>query len=147
MWCNYECQYFLDFLFILTNLTYSWRLLSFYFTPCITYIILDVYVLVANYASEWDSPYLYWWLVSSCVNSLYTYAWDIKMDWGLLDKHPGENTFLREEVVYSSLVSHTTFYILTRGPVLPSWTSLAGQKSNHFPKALHFSPCSEIMKN
>lgn len=71
----------------------------------------DMSVLPGNYASDWDSPYLYWWLVSSSVNSLYTYAWDIKMDWGLLDKHPGENTFLREEVVYSSLVSRVSFYI------------------------------------
>lgn len=26
------------------------------------------------------------------------------MDWGLFDKNAGENTFLREEVVYSSTV-------------------------------------------
>lgn len=82
----------------------------------VTYTVLwskhiTMSVLPGNYASDWDSPYLYWWLVSSSVNSLYTYAWDIKMDWGLLDKHPGENTFLREEVVYSSLVSQVSFYI------------------------------------
>ncbi|KAJ8969768.1 hypothetical protein NQ314_001605 [Rhamnusium bicolor] len=39
-------------------------------------------------------------------NSSYSYTWDIKMDWGLLDKSAGENTFLREEIVYSS----TFFY-------------------------------------
>lgn len=27
------------------------------------------------------------------------------MDWGLFDKNAGENTFLREEIVYSSTVS------------------------------------------
>lgn len=26
------------------------------------------------------------------------------MDWGLFDKNAGENTFLREEIVYSSTV-------------------------------------------
>jgi len=36
------------------------------------------------------------------VNSVYSYIWDIKMDWGLFDKNAGENKFLREEVVYSS---------------------------------------------
>ncbi len=35
-------------------------------------------------------------------SSLYTYTWDIKMDWGLFDKNSGENKFLREEIVYSS---------------------------------------------
>lgn len=39
------------------------------------------------------------------VNSVYSYIWDIKMDWGLFDKNAGENKFLREEVVYSSNVS------------------------------------------
>uniref|UniRef100_A0A1B6GBR3 SPX domain-containing protein n=1 Tax=Cuerna arida TaxID=1464854 RepID=A0A1B6GBR3_9HEMI len=59
-----------------------------------------------EYETEWDNPYLYWWLMASAVNSVYAYTWDIKMDWGLLDKRAGENTFLREEIVYTS----TSFY-------------------------------------
>lgn len=35
-------------------------------------------------------------MVSSC----YTLVWDLKMDWGLFDRNAGENTFLREEIVY-----------------------------------------------
>ena len=35
-------------------------------------------------------------MISTC----YTLTWDIKMDWGLLDKNAGENRFLREETVY-----------------------------------------------
>lgn len=38
-------------------------------------------------------------IVSSC----YTYTWDIRMDWGLFDANAGENRFLREEIVYSSV--------------------------------------------
>ncbi|XP_075229143.1 solute carrier family 53 member 1 isoform X2 [Lycorma delicatula] len=57
----------------------------------------------SNYPDHWESPYLYWWLFSCIINSLYTYMWDIRMDWGLFDKNAGENKFLREEVVYSSL--------------------------------------------
>lgn len=34
-------------------------------------------------------------------SSCYTYTWDIKMDWGLMDGNE-DNRFLREEVVYSS---------------------------------------------
>lgn len=44
------------------------------------------------------------WIVSAIVSTCYTFTWDIKMDWGLLDKKAGENKFLREEIVYSSKV-------------------------------------------
>ncbi|XP_043285940.1 xenotropic and polytropic retrovirus receptor 1 isoform X1 [Venturia canescens] len=49
-----------------------------------------------------ESPWLWLWLGSCVINSVYSYTWDIKMDWGLLDSNAGENKFLREEVVYSS---------------------------------------------
>ncbi|ALC49868.1 CG10483 [Drosophila busckii] len=58
------------------------------------------------YASSFDNPYTWLWIVASIVSSCYSYTWDIKMDWGLFDKNAGENTFLREEIVYSS----TGFY-------------------------------------
>lgn len=58
-----------------------------------------------EYDNHWDSPWLWLWVVSSIINSIYSYTWDIKMDWGLLDSNAGENRFLREEVVYSSTVS------------------------------------------
>ena len=41
-------------------------------------------------------------MISSVVSSLYAYTWDIKMDWGFMHKNAGENTFLREEIVYNS---------------------------------------------
>ncbi|KAJ8668179.1 hypothetical protein QAD02_009842 [Eretmocerus hayati] len=56
----------------------------------------------SNYSSTWESPWLWLWVVSCIINSVYSYTWDIKMDWGLLDSNAGENKFLREEVVYSS---------------------------------------------
>lgn len=61
--------------------------------------------MLANYANTFDNPYTWLWIISSIVSSCYSYTWDIKMDWGLFDKNAGENTFLREEVVYSSTVS------------------------------------------
>lgn len=60
--------------------------------------------MLANYTSTFDNPYTWLWIISSIVSSCYAYTWDIKMDWGLFDKNAGENTFLREEVVYSSTV-------------------------------------------
>ncbi|XP_066155139.1 solute carrier family 53 member 1 [Euwallacea fornicatus] len=59
-----------------------------------------------SYTSVLDNPYYIMWILAQFVASTYAYIWDIKMDWGLLDKNAGENTFLREEIVYSS----TFFY-------------------------------------
>uniref|UniRef100_A0A8D8XEH9 Xenotropic and polytropic retrovirus receptor 1 n=1 Tax=Cacopsylla melanoneura TaxID=428564 RepID=A0A8D8XEH9_9HEMI len=60
-----------------------------------------------NDQSVTDNPFFYPWLAASIVSSIYSYVWDIKMDWGLFDKNaPPDNPFLREETVYSS----TGFY-------------------------------------
>ena len=48
-----------------------------------------------------NNVYFYLWLVSALISTCYTFTWDIKMDWGLLDKNAGENRFLREEIVYA----------------------------------------------
>ncbi|XP_059799739.1 xenotropic and polytropic retrovirus receptor 1 homolog isoform X1 [Hypanus sabinus] len=44
--------------------------------------------------------YFYLWAVTTCVSTIFTIGWDLKMDWGLLDKKTKENKFLREETVY-----------------------------------------------
>ena len=49
--------------------------------------------------------FFYLWIVAAVVSTCYTLTWDIKMDWGLLDKNAGENKFLREETVYAFRVS------------------------------------------
>lgn len=50
--------------------------------------------------------------MSQLISSCYAYTWDIKMDWGLLDRNaPAENRYLREEIVYSSGVSAKLFII------------------------------------
>uniref|UniRef100_A0A1B6J659 SPX domain-containing protein n=1 Tax=Homalodisca liturata TaxID=320908 RepID=A0A1B6J659_9HEMI len=60
----------------------------------------------SDYKNSSENPFFYLWILASIVSSVYSYTWDIKMDWGLLDKRAGENTFLREEIVYTS----TSFY-------------------------------------
>ncbi|XP_055516106.1 xenotropic and polytropic retrovirus receptor 1 homolog [Leucoraja erinacea] len=44
--------------------------------------------------------YFYLWAVTTCVSTIFTIGWDLKMDWGLLDRKSKENKFLREETVY-----------------------------------------------
>ena len=55
-----------------------------------------------EYQSRWENPWLWLWVISCVINSIYSLTWDLKMDWGLLDSNAGENRFLREEVVYSA---------------------------------------------
>ncbi|XP_035220946.1 LOW QUALITY PROTEIN: xenotropic and polytropic retrovirus receptor 1-like [Stegodyphus dumicola] len=55
-----------------------------------------------SYGYTWQNPFFYLWIVFGFISSIYTYIWDIKMDWGLFDANTGENPFLREEIVYSS---------------------------------------------
>nr|XP_023014891.1 xenotropic and polytropic retrovirus receptor 1 [Leptinotarsa decemlineata] len=55
-----------------------------------------------DYANSSENPYVFLWIASQIISSSYAYTWDIKMDWGLFDKSAGENTFLREEIVYPS---------------------------------------------
>lgn len=50
--------------------------------------------------------FFYMLILSSVVSSLYTLIWDLKMDWGLFDRNAGENTFLREEIVYPHKVRY-----------------------------------------
>ncbi|KAM8999875.1 solute carrier family 53 member 1 isoform 1-T1 [Sarcophilus harrisii] len=47
-----------------------------------------------------SSVFFYLWIVFYVISSCYTLFWDLKMDWGLFDRNAGENTFLREEIVY-----------------------------------------------
>lgn len=53
--------------------------------------------------SSSTNPWFYLWILASVVSSCYAYTWDIKMDWGLMDSHPGDNKCLREEIVYSKV--------------------------------------------
>ena len=52
------------------------------------------------------------WIWAAIISTCYTLTWDIKMDWGLLDrKAPQENRFLREETVYRYKVGHTVYEV------------------------------------
>ncbi|XP_069465189.1 xenotropic and polytropic retrovirus receptor 1 homolog [Ambystoma mexicanum] len=63
-------------------------------------------------SSERDRPhyasgatvYFYLWIGAACASTIFTTTWDLKMDWGLLDRSCLENRFLREETVYPKKV-------------------------------------------
>ncbi|XP_078488792.1 xenotropic and polytropic retrovirus receptor 1 homolog [Ciona intestinalis] len=59
-----------------------------------------LFVLHRDVTGELQSVYFFLWLASLFIGSCYTFGWDIKMDWGFLDRNAGENKFLREEMVY-----------------------------------------------
>lgn len=56
---------------------------------------------------------IFFYLYISCliISSCYTLIWDLKMDWGLFDRNAGENTFLREEIVYPHKVLGGEMYL------------------------------------
>ena len=47
-----------------------------------------------------NNAFFYLWVAAAFISTCYTTVWDFKMDWGLLDSNAGENTLLREEIVY-----------------------------------------------
>uniref|UniRef100_A0AAY4A9J4 Xenotropic and polytropic retrovirus receptor 1 n=1 Tax=Denticeps clupeoides TaxID=299321 RepID=A0AAY4A9J4_9TELE len=77
-------------------------------------VLMDLEYLICYYSINitWSNPYdaftedldttVFFYLMIACsvVSSCYTLIWDLKMDWGLFDRSAGENTFLREEIVY-----------------------------------------------
>uniref|UniRef100_A0A671XW81 Xenotropic and polytropic retrovirus receptor 1b n=1 Tax=Sparus aurata TaxID=8175 RepID=A0A671XW81_SPAAU len=64
--------------------------------------------LISSSAEAHADTQIFFYLYISClvVSSCYTLVWDLKMDWGLFDRNAGENTFLREEIVYP----HKAYY-------------------------------------
>uniref|UniRef100_A0A3Q2DIJ6 Xenotropic and polytropic retrovirus receptor 1 homolog n=1 Tax=Cyprinodon variegatus TaxID=28743 RepID=A0A3Q2DIJ6_CYPVA len=89
----------------------------------LVFVLMDLEYLICFYIFElqWSNSkgllpkeqghtdadmFLYLLIVFSTISSLYTLIWDLRMDWGLFDRGAGENTFLREEIVYP----HKAYY-------------------------------------
>ncbi|XP_044532858.1 xenotropic and polytropic retrovirus receptor 1 isoform X3 [Gracilinanus agilis] len=86
----------------------------------LTVLLMDLEYMICFYSFElkWDESkgllpdktgdrghsdttvFFYLWIVFYFISTCYTLFWDLKMDWGLFDRNAGENTFLREEIVY-----------------------------------------------
>lgn len=73
--------------------------------------IINILFTLGNYTDVYENPFLYIWIFCSLISSIYTYTWDVKMDWGLFNKNSGEYTFLREEIVYDNTVCYFCFLV------------------------------------
>ena len=74
----------------------------------LSHYILLIFLWIAELYGDHhrqSTVFFYLWVASAVFSSCYTYIWDIKMDWGLVDRNAGENKGLREEVVYAYKVS------------------------------------------
>ncbi|XP_013874028.1 xenotropic and polytropic retrovirus receptor 1 homolog [Austrofundulus limnaeus] len=71
-------------------------------------ITLTFSALYSTHRDTHPESQIYFYLYIAClvISSCYTLIWDLKMDWGLFDRNAGENTFLREEIVYP----HKAYY-------------------------------------
>ncbi|XP_037932123.1 xenotropic and polytropic retrovirus receptor 1-like [Teleopsis dalmanni] len=52
------------------------------------------------YSSTFQNPFVWGYLISSIISTVYFYAWDVFRDFGVFKKFSGDNIFLREQVVY-----------------------------------------------
>ena len=60
------------------------------------------------------SPFFYLWILCSIASSLYAYTWDIKMDWGLLDRlvHKPRNFWFRSKSIWGSVPQYMNHDLL-----------------------------------
>uniref|UniRef100_A0A1A8FSL1 Xenotropic and polytropic retrovirus receptor 1 n=2 Tax=Nothobranchius korthausae TaxID=1143690 RepID=A0A1A8FSL1_9TELE len=67
-----------------------------------SFFVVTFSALYSTHKEVHPESQVYFYLYISCliISSCYTLIWDLKMDWGLFDRNAGENTFLREEIVY-----------------------------------------------
>lgn len=74
-----------------------------------TFFVVTFAALYATHRDQGHTDadtFFYMLIIFSTISSLYTLIWDLRMDWGLFDRGAGENTFLREEIVYP----HKAYY-------------------------------------
>ncbi|KAM4696042.1 LOW QUALITY PROTEIN: solute carrier family 53 member 1-like [Rhinophrynus dorsalis] len=86
------------------------------------FIILAFATFVANEkelasGSAGVTFYFYAWIITVCLGTLFATTWDLRLDWGLLERNGQENKFLRDEMVY--------YYWVIAGDVLlrVSWAA------------------------
>lgn len=56
-----------------------------------------------------SSSFFYFWIAALVISSIYTYSWDVIMDWGLMNVRSTENCLLRNELVYSKPYYHMAY--------------------------------------
>ena len=74
---------------------------------CLADQILFV-LLTENTGQHKMDFYFLFWIFSALVSTCYTYVWDVRMDWGLMDPNHG---FLRAKLLFKHLVSGSLLLI------------------------------------
>ncbi|KAK6617882.1 hypothetical protein RUM43_014111 [Polyplax serrata] len=64
------------------------------------FVILFSTLYSSTQAPTLQNTFFWLWILALLISSSYSYAWDVKLDWGLFDKRAGENKLLREEIIY-----------------------------------------------
>lgn len=93
----------------------------------------------ASYLYSTNSEFLYFWLICAAISGLYSFVWDIKMDWGFLEKD-SINYPLRTKLSFKSKMIYyicitgdfifRSFFILSYSPevvysfILPEFFTL-----------------------
>nr|XP_014087453.1 xenotropic and polytropic retrovirus receptor 1-like [Bactrocera oleae] len=53
-----------------------------------------------SYEYFFDNPFVWFFIISNVVQTVYTLVWDMIMDFGVFKKFSGENIFLRDQILY-----------------------------------------------
>ncbi len=62
--------------------------------------MIQIFLSFLDDNSSYTGVFFILWVISAFIGTCYTLTWDLKMDWGLLERGLTENTLLREEIVY-----------------------------------------------
>jgi hypothetical protein len=61
--------------------------------------MFSILTSLLSYMYSSDDSYKNWWIASAAISTVYSYIWDLKMDWGFLDPK-ASHRFLRPILCY-----------------------------------------------
>lgn len=61
--------------------------------------LTSLITLIFSYFSSFHSNIFYLWVLFASISTIYSYLWDLKIDWGLLQTQ-SKNKYLRDILIY-----------------------------------------------
>jgi len=71
---------------------------------------MNILVAIASFYASESNLFYYFWLLLALISTLYSYAWDLKMDFGFLQE--GEHYPLREKLSYKNKIFYYACMII-----------------------------------
>ncbi|KAJ1969316.1 Signal transduction protein [Dimargaris xerosporica] len=102
-----------------------------YFLSCLSYWVATMYRI------DPDKSHKIAWIVVATVYCLYSYAWDIYYDWGMVEHDKGKNIRLRRERRYAWTWTYW-FAIVANFILRCTWTAALANVYFHFKDKNHF---------